>query len=408
MQRLLRTSVLFSSLFAAACADGGKTDTPASEVEIAANHHVLWFRSLPGFGAATQRPNAVNSGHAILGMAADSTYQLAFPNNTTSSKERYALANTALLSIYQTGSGRNPSTVFQGGYQRVGARPDLFFTDRVSAGNSTSIGLYYGARVVPGQDELGGAWHVFSAHVMMNPSTQTSARSVARMAYGEVTIADGAPGTARAISGTGLESGADPSTVPVTFSGSAQNLLDGQGQGDGRCNLTVGYTNSGVATDSRTFYAIAGTNLLFAVDEDESDTASGLLAMVRKFDAPATPADSVAIVGTYWVGGYTTFVNPTNAGSDAFVGQMVLSLGGGFRLDAVGYQGIDFAYTGTWTLAADGALTVNVNGNGGEAWHGAVARGHDSIFLVDPVVEVRSNNIPELNFMHCVRKRSAL
>lgn len=407
MHRSLRVVVLFSSLFAAACADGGKTDIPASEVEIAANHHVLWFRSLPGFGTPSQRPAAVNSGHAILGMSADSTYRLTFPDNSVSGQERYALENTARLSIYQAGSGRNPSTVFQGGYQLVGVRPDLFFTDRVSAGNSPSVGLYFGTRVVPGQDELAGAWHLFSAHVMMNPPPQATARTVARFAHGEVTVAAGDPGTPRAISGTGFESGADPSTLPVTFSGSVQNLLDGNLQGDGRCNLTVGYTNTGVPTDSRTFFAVAGADLLFAVDEDETDSASGLLAMVRKFDAPATPADPTAVVGKYWVGGYTAFVNPTNAGSDAFVGQMELSTGGGFRLDAVGHQGIDFAYTGTWTVAADGGMTVTINGNGGESWRGGVARSYDTIFLVDPIVEARSNNIPELNFMHCVRRRSA-
>ena len=406
MHRFQPQTLLFPFLLLVACADGGKTEVPQSEVQIAANHHVMWFRSLPGFGSSATRPLAVNSGHATLAMAADSTYTLVFAGGGTSSKERYAIANTAKLSIYQTGSGRNPSTVFQGGYQLVGARPDLFFTDRVSAGDSTSIGLYFGARTVLGQDELEGAWHLFSMHVMMQNATLQTPRTVARAAFGEVSVAAGAPGTARAISGTGFESGADPSTVPVTLSGQVTNLLDVSQQGNGICNLTVGYTNTGSATDSRVFWAAAGSDLLFAVDEDETDTASGLLAMVRKFAAPATPADPARIAGTFYVGGYTTFVNPTNAGSDSFVGELLLTPQGAVRLDGLDHRGVDFAYTGTWTSTAEGGLTLQISGNGGETWRGAVARSYDTLVFVDPVVEVRTNNTPELNFVHAVRKRS--
>lgn len=406
MHRIQRPTILFPFLLLAACADGGKTDVPQSEVQIAANHHVLWFRSLPGFGSATTRPLAVNSGHATLAMANDSTYTLQFPSGSSSSQERYAIANSAQFSIFQTGSGRNPSTVFQGGYQLVGARPDLFFTDRVSAGDSTSVGLYFGARTILGQDELEGPWHLFSMQVRMQNAAQPTARTVARAAYGEISVAGGAAGTARTISGTGFESGSDPSTVPVTFSGQVQNLLDGNQQGTGVCNLTMGYTNTGTPTESHVFWAAAGSDLLFAVDEDETDTASGLLAMVRKFDTPTTSADPTRIAGTFYVGGYTAFVNPTNAGSDAFVGEMVLTQQGGLRIDGVDHRGVDFAYTGTWTSTTDGAVSMQISGNGGETWRGACARSYDTLIFVDPVVEVRTNNTPELNFVHCVRKRS--
>ncbi|MEQ1631853.1 MAG: hypothetical protein ABL997_05740 [Planctomycetota bacterium] len=406
MHRIQRPTLLFPFLLFAACADGGTTDVPQSEVQIAGNHNVVWFRSLPGFGSATTRPLAVNSGHATLAMATDSTYTLQFPSGSSSSQERYAIDNSAKLSIYQTGSGRNPSTVFQGGYQLVGARPDFCFTDRVSAGDSTSVGLYFGARAILGQDELEGPWHLFSMHVMMQSGGVQTPRTVARAAFGEVSVAAGAAGSLRTISGTGFESGADPSTVPVTFSGQVQNLLDGSQQGTGVCNLTVGYTNTGTPTDSRVFWAAAGSDLLFAVDEDETDTASGLLAMVRKFDAPTSSADPTRIAGTFYIGGYTAFVNPTNAGSDAFVGEMVLTQQNGIRIDGVDHRGVDFSYTGTWNWNVDGAVTMQINGNGGETWRGACARSYDTLIFVDPVVEVRTNNTPELNFVHCVRKRS--
>lgn len=411
MLKLARLAFLFLSLALASCADGGDPEVPASEVIVAANHHLFWFRGLPGFGNAASRAEAVNSGSAILEMRDDSQYTLSFPNNTTSSAQRYALGETAALNVYQSGGSRDPTIVFQGGYQILpqgaGNRPELFFTDRVSYGNSPSVGLYVGAKVQPGQDELEGAWRLFSLHVMLQPAALQTPRTVGRAAYGEVSIAAGAPGTSRAITGTGFESGSDPSTVPVAFSGSVANVLDGNQQGNGACLLTVGYTNTGSPTDTRVFnHAAAGRDLLIGVDEDESDTASGLVCMLRKFDAPATPADPAQALGTYLVGGMTIWVNPTNAGSDAFVGELTLSSGGSFRMDAVGYQGIDFSYQGSYTLAQDGGITLQVTGNGGETWQGAISRNYDTLMVVDPTVENRTNNRPEINYLMGVRKRT--
>ena len=42
----------------------------------------------------------------------------------------------------------------------------------------------------------------------------------------------------------------------------------------------------------------------------------------------------------------------------AIIGIFALSSGGGFRWEAIGNQGIDFLYTGTYTLSADGGMTI--------------------------------------------------
>lgn len=411
MHKHCRIAFLFLTVILASCAEGGDPEVPASEVIIAANHHTFWFRGLPGFGNAANRGDAVNSGSAILELRDDSQYTLSFPNSTTSSPQRYALGQTSALNIYQSGGSRDPTIVFQGAYQILpqgaGNRPELFFTDRVSFGNSPSVGLYVGAKVQPGQDELEGAWRIFSLHVMLATAAIQTPRTVARAVYGEINIAAGAPGAARALTGTGFESGSDPSVVPVAFSGSVANVLDAQQQGNGACLLTVGYTNTGSPTDTRVFnHAAAGRDLRLGVDEDESDTASGLSCMLRKFDAPATPADPAQVLGTYLVGGMTIWVNPSNAGADSIVGELTLASGGSFRLDAVGYQGIDFSYQGSYVLAQDGGLTLLVTGNGGETWQGAISRNYDTLMVVDPTVENRANNRPEINYLMGVRKRT--
>lgn len=407
--------VLVSLLPLAACADGGKTNVPDSAVKIAANHQLFWFRSLPSFASAPTRAEAVFTGHATLALATDSTYTLQLPSGTSGS-ERYALANDGALSIYNTGTGREPSTVFNGGYRLVGdlLQSDLFFTDRVSAGSSTSIGLYFGTRTRIGQVELAGGWHLFSMHVMLSGTTATLSRQIGRTAHGEIDVAAGAAGAVRAITnafaGTsgevrGTESGNDRNPITVDFGGSIQNLLDNSGTGDGSCNLTIDYTNIGVPADSRVFRAVAGQDIVLAVDEDETDGEAGLAVLVRKFDAPATPAVLSNVVGNWLLGGTTLFVNPTNSGSDAFVGTLALNAGAGFRLDAVGHQGIDFSYTGTYTLAPNGKITLTVAGTN-ETWTAAVNKSYDTLVLVDDVVETRTNNLPELNLAIGVRQKT--
>ncbi len=404
----------------AACAQGGKQNLPPSDVQIAADHHLLWFRSLPGFASVAARADAVFSGHGVLALAADSTYRIQLPVGTTDA-ERYALANDGTLSIFNTGVGREPSTVFTGAYRLVGDRPDLLFTDRVAAGSSPSIGLYYGTRKQIGQVELAvaqgnpdpGHWHVLTLHVMLTTNTATLPRQIARAAHGQIDISAGAPGSIRSITnafvGTsgavrGTESGNDLNPITVDFGGSIQNLLDGSGSGDGSCNLTLDYANIGSPVDPRVCRAVAGRDLVMALDDDETDGETGMVFLVRTFDTPAAPAVINNVAGDYLVGGYTVFVNPSNNGSDAFVGTLSLTAQGGFRLDAVGHQGADFSYTGTYVVAGDGKLTLTVSGTN-EVWTAAINRTYDSLVLVDDVVENRTNNLPELNLMLGVRKK---
>ena len=203
----------------------------------------------------------------------------------------------------------------------------------------------------------------------------------------------------RTISGTGTQG-----TSGLVLGGTIQNLLDGSLSGDGTCNLTVDYTLPSQAADSRVMRSAANANMVFALDDDESDNEAGLLFLVRKFDAPATPVDSVRVPGTFLVGGHTVFVNPSNSGSDAFVGTVTLTAQGGFRLDAVGNSGQDFSYVGTWTLAADGGLTLSISGTN-ETWFAAIDRTYNTLVFIDDFVEVRSNNLPELNLGFGVRKK---
>ena len=128
--------------------------------------------------------------------------------------------------------------VFRGGYGLIAASPEYCFTDRVSTNGSPSIGLFYGTRVVQGQVELEGGWHMLSLHAVFDQAL-LSPENVARGASGGVTITAGAPGTQRTISGTGTQG-----TSGLVLGGTIQNLLDGSLSGDGTCNLVSSTTIS--------------------------------------------------------------------------------------------------------------------------------------------------------------------
>ena len=59
--------------------------------------------------------------------------------------------------------------------------------------------------------------------------------------------------------------------------------------------------------------------VIFGLDENTGDGEAGFVTLIKKFDAPTTPVDSVRVPGTFLVGGHTLFINPSNSGSDAFV-----------------------------------------------------------------------------------------
>lgn len=387
-------------LFAAGCADGGKEDRPESKVKVAASHHMFGFRSLPGFGTFPVVPDVVFTDRGTLNFFEDSSYTIARTNGT-SAADSYALADDGALSLYVTGSGREPSVVFKGAYSLAGGLtvpPSLCFTDRVSTPNSQSIGLYVATKVVPGQVELAGAWHVGSLHTIFNEAI-LSPDNVGRAARGAVSIAAGDPGTERTISGTGQQG-----TAVVTFGGTIRNLLLNN-NGDGTCNLTLSYQVTGLAPDSRVCYAASSGDVVLGLDADETDGEAGLVVMLRKFDAPATQLIPQLVPGRFLIGGHTVFVNPSNPGSDAFVGVVTLSTQGGFRLDAVGNQGSDFAYTGSYTTNQDGGLTLTISGTN-ETWFAALSRDYQTLLVVDDFREVRSNNQPELNLVFGVREKT--
>jgi hypothetical protein len=355
------------------------------------------LRSQAGFGTFPPPTSVVVTQSGVLNLFDTSTYTLTDASGT-SGEDRYALENAGPFTIYVTGNSTEPSTAFLGAYSLVADQPDYFFTDRVTTNASPRVGMFYGTRVITGQVELEGGWHVLSMHVIFD-QTILSPDSVGRGAHGGVSISAGAPGTQRTISGTGFQG-----TGALTFGGTVQNLLDVNDSGDGSLNMTLSYQLAGQSADARIVESAANENVIFGVDKNNGDGEAGLVTMVRKFNAPTTPVDSVRVPGTFLIGGHTLFVNPSNPGSDSFVGTVTLSSQGGFSLDAVGSSGADFQYIGTYTLSQDGGMELAISGTN-ETWFAAIDKTYNTFTFIDDFEELRSNNTPELNFGFGVRQK---
>ncbi len=394
---LMKHLWLLPVLVLSACAEGGKEDRPLSEVTVQSPHHLFALRSQISLGALPIATDTVVTQHGTLNLFDDSTYTLT-QNASTSGADRYALATDGAFSIFVTGNATEPSTLFLGAYGQVANEPDYFFTDRVSTPNSARVGMFFGTRVVSGQIELEGDWHLLSLHTIFGQSL-LSPSNIGRAAHGQVTMGDGDPGTTRTIMGMGFQG-----TSGLTFGGTVANLLDGEGNGDGSLSMSLSYQLAGQSADSRAIQSAATDNVIFGVDENDGDGEAGFVTMIRQFDAPTTPVDSVRVPGTFLVGGHTVFVNPSNAGTDAFVGVVTLTPQFRFTLDATGNSGADFTYTGTWVLADDGGMTITID-NTNETWFAAIDLSYNTFAFVDDFEELRQNNTPELNFGFGVRRK---
>lgn len=392
---------------AAACADGGKEERPTSEVRFTNQNHLFGFKTLRGFGAFPVQPTVVFTDRGTLNLFDDSSYTVARTGGT-SSKQDYELADDGKLSMYLLGSGNEPSTVFYGAYGRVGAddllepgdTPDFFFTDRVSTPASQAIGVFYGTKKVDLALDLRDGWHCFSLHTVFNGGVQAP-DNVGRAMHGNVAFSGATADATLGIAGTGFQSDSAGAPSGLTLGGTIRYELDGP-TGDGTCTLVFQYD-----ADSRPMRAATSGNVVYALDDDETDGEAGMALMVREFDdsSVATALDDDDVPGTFLVGGQTLFVNPSNMGSDTFIGTITLSTNGGFRLEGVGNQGVDFTYTGDWSATPDGKLTIAINGTN-ETWHGAIDRSYNTLVICDDFAETRSSNQIELNLMLGVRKKA--
>ena len=377
-------SALVLTILAASCAKGGSKTSPTSEVKLAQSEHLFGFKTNPLFAGFPIKPSEVLTDRGILILSDDSTYRIG-RSDGESAAFGYQLGKNGSFSVTLPPPSKNAvAPRYSGAFGVEGSTGIYYFTDRYSTGNTDPVGIYWGTKVVTASADLTGDWHAFTLHTIFATGSFLDPDNVGRTASGSIAI-DGNG----AISGTGVES----TKSNLTFSGTAKSFADG------RVDLTIGFKDA-TTTDSRVFLGAAAKNIVLGVDEDRTDGESGLLALLRKRTGRA---DLSLLEGEYWIGMQTLFVNASRPGSDAAHGTLSLTAKGAFRIEATGASGKGFVYSGTYTLADDGKMELQVGGTN-EKWFGAVDQDYKTVVILDPVLEQRSSGNPELNLGLALRK----
>jgi hypothetical protein len=336
----------------------------------------------------------------VLTLNAEGRYTVSRSGQPTSSAIDYRLASDGLLTldVVQPGAA---STRYFGAYQQTDksdATQVYYFTDRFAPAAAPVIGMYWGTRTVPVTGEARGAWHLFTQEVIFAASQVLDPDNVARTAYGSLTIAaDADPNKPDVVTGTGVES----TGRNLTYTGTAPGFADG------RVDLLLS-VQSTQGNDAREFVCSRTTDVVLGVDEDDSDGESGLIGLVRKFDAPTTKAEVAKLAGTYHFGMQTIFVSPSNAGLSIANGELTFSDKGGWSLEGLateGSSGVEIKLSGAYSLADDGRISLTY-AKTNETWIAAVDPTYQVLLLVDPVVEGGTGGFsPELKIMMGIKKR---
>lgn len=378
------SSVLFASLLLlGACAQGGGAKRPASEVKIAASHHLFGFLGATRLAFPID-PKRIFTDRGTLVFKSDGTYGVKRPGQAEGTDD-YALAKDGTLSMLVSQGPRRPKIRFSGAYGLEGDTGHYYFVDRFTTSSAPNVGLFWGTKLVSGTADLQGGWHVFTHHMIFAKSQVLDPDNVGRAMAGTVTV-----DKAGALKGQGFES----TKATLVLGGSVKTFADG------RVDVVLKLSDK-QSSDERTFLSGAAPNLVLGLDETESDGESGLLAMVRKRTGKA---DLARLAGDYHVGMHTIFVDASRAGTDAATGLVSISSSGALRLEAVGSDAQKFTYTGKVALSDDGALKITIDGTK-ETWAGAVDQGYHTLVIADNFVEQRSGNKPaELNLMLALRK----
>jgi hypothetical protein len=375
-----------------ACADGGKSESPQSEVKIIAEHHFVGMLGRPAFAAFPVAPGETQALVGRLSMSDDSRYSLR-SGTTVLVTDSYALEKNGELALL-VAQTRAPTHVYRGAYGLEDDSGHLFFTDRVGQ----AIGLYFGTRAVQGQPDpkaLAGKWHLLSQHVMFAAAgTLPATSAVGRAFAGSVELAEDGR-----IAGTGVESTNTQATLSVGGDPAGGGGL--KAFADGEFEVVLDYGANPTPADRRSFRGGGTGSLILTADHATDDGAAGLMVMMRHRDQAV---DLSQLAGRYVAGVWTVFAKPTASGFDSAIGTLELTSSGVFRLVATNNEGEQFTYSGRFTASTTdlGALTFDVDGTK-ETWHGAVDAAHSTLCVVDPFVEKRADNQVELNLVFAIR-----
>lgn len=373
------------------CSTGGEEDRPTCENPIEQSLWVVAAVARPQFADLPVTTDDAGTIDARLNLANDCTYELDNRTGGRISASEYALESDGELSLLVPTTER--SLIYRGTFGLEGETGNMFLTDRVGSG----IGLYLGVPRVVGdaiaRADLAGSFHVFALQLVLDgDATTPTPDDVGRALGGTLVLAaDGS------VSGTVTESQGGTTLTSIGTGGIVPAA-------DGRFDFRFSVSSGAIVPYEVAGLAGGGPDLIIGADvagNTATNDGLGLVVIMRERDD--TDYDRAGLYGTYQLGMWTAFVNPSAPGTDTALGTLALEDDGSFRLEAQSNTGADFVYAGSWTAEPDGKLTFSVDGTV-ETWRGAFDQGYDTIVFVDPTKENRgANRQIELNLGMAIR-----
>jgi hypothetical protein len=374
------------ALLLPACAEGGDEDRPTGGVRISASHHMYGFKGELRFASFPVQTTELQLERGDLEFLDTGKWSL------ESGTGIYDLGKDGMLAFrVPQGSGR-ADLVFPGAYGLDGDTGLYFFADKTPS----KVGLFFGARTVRGTADVAGDWHVFSLTAIAGRSTVRNESNIGRALAGTIKVDE--DGNLVAADSTAEESTGDE----LELTGSLRAFDDG--------SVELGLTQESPTEREVHAYTCAATiadtdppltGVILGLDsETDADKAAGMVALLRKREGRADPRD---LAGDYWLGLQTLFVNPAAAGMEAGHGTLTFTDDDGWRFEARDSR-TTFRLSGTYELAADGSLTLEVTSTR-EVWRGAVDQDYRTVVFVDHALNLRATTKPEVQLFIGLRKK---
>jgi hypothetical protein len=385
---------------AASCAEGGVDNRLSTEVQTDVTGTRFDFFGIAG-PPSFPFPLTVGQSAGFDGrLLFDPESQFRITNNAvTVASGRYSVQQNGVVSLLFTGSGQ--STLWQGAFGLEGDTDRIFVADRIG-----NVGLYLGNPVVDGPPDaspLEGTWTVLSMHALfpsaslMNPTVDDVARAFA----GSIVVPAPTDAMDLDLDFTGSGEGSAQGGSPVAFPSVTGTVTAVAGS---EFDLSLSYGASTPRAETRSYTVSGGDGeVLFGVENGASNTAEGLIALIKNRTAPV---DLTTLAGDWLVGVWTIFPLPTRSGFDAGVGTATIDTNGDYFVDANNNTGTRFTFSGRMStnMVPDGQVSVT-EARFNETWIGAVDESQNTIVILDDRIETRANGeSPELNLLVLLRR----
>jgi len=372
-----------SCLFSFSCSSGGSNETPSKGgISIAADYHMVGIKA---FADMTFPVNPDIKAHywdeGVLTLDGENKFQVRGAGRPTDSGP-YKIGKNGILTLLVPMSG-GASLPLMGGADVEGEA--LWFTDR-HAGGDGDLALWCCVRS-KAKPKPEGKWNVALLTLVFPPKgAAPSPNEVGLAATGTLSI--DAKGNV-----TGALQESSLAALKVTGKADTFPIPPGSFQ------LSLSW-KKGTRQVNQAFRGGLGDKLMVGLFHDQKRGGAVSLLLALRAPSKAVPAKDLS--GSYHLGTFTLFLDPTRPGCDVAAGTLQLNDKDAFRATMWGHLGKSFTFSGTFKPGKEGLVEFSETSPVKTPLWGAAAEGGKVLLMVDKTPEASD---PDLSIFLAVRER---